>query len=62
MPYPLGVADTQQHIFAVAGVLAAFGQSIREAVNTAAAIGDTDKADILTEISRGFDQQLWFVE
>lgn len=62
VPYPLGVADTQQHIFAVAGALAAFGQSVREAVNTATTIGDADTADILTEISRGIDQQLWFVE
>jgi starvation-inducible DNA-binding protein len=62
VPYPLGVADGQQHIFAVAGALAAFGQSVREAVNTATSIGDVDTSDILTEISRGIDQQLWFVE
>ncbi len=62
VPYPLGVADGQQHIFAVAGALAAFGQSVREAVKTAATIDDADTADILTEISRGIDQQLWFVE
>jgi starvation-inducible DNA-binding protein len=62
VPYPLGVADGQQHIFAVAGALAAFGQSVREAVNTATSVGDVDTSDILTEISRGIDQQLWFVE
>jgi starvation-inducible DNA-binding protein len=62
VPYALGVADSQQHIFAVAGALASFGQSVREAVGAATAIGDADTADILTEISRGIDQQLWFVE
>jgi starvation-inducible DNA-binding protein len=62
VPYPIGVADGQQHIFAVAGALASFGQSAREAVKAAAKIDDADTADILTEISRGIDQQLWFVE
>ena len=60
--YPLGVADEQQHIFAVAGALAAFGQSVREASGLATTFGDADTADLFTEISRGIDQQLWFVE
>jgi starvation-inducible DNA-binding protein len=62
VPYPLGVADEQQHIFAVAGTLAAFGQSVRDAIDLAAGFGDADTADLFTEISRGIDQQLWFVE
>lgn len=62
VPYPLGVADAQKHIFAVAGALAAFGQSVRKAVDTVAEIGDADTADLLTSVSRGIDQQLWFVE
>jgi starvation-inducible DNA-binding protein len=62
IPYPLGIADEQQHVFAVSGTLAAFGQSIQEAVGQAANFGDTNTADLLTEISRGIDQQLWFVE
>ncbi len=62
VPYPLGIADAQKHIFAVAGALAAFGQSVREAVDTVAENGDTDTADLFTGISRGIDQQLWFVE
>ena len=32
VPYPLGVADAQEHVFAVSGTLAAFGQSAREAM------------------------------
>jgi starvation-inducible DNA-binding protein len=62
VPYPLGVADEHQHLFAVSGTLAAFGQSVRDAVEKATAFGDTDTADLLTQISRGIDQQLWFVE
>ena len=52
----------REHVFAVAGALAAFGQSTREAVTKATDFGDADTADLFTEISRGIDQQLWFVE
>lgn len=62
VPYPLGVADEHQHLFAVSGTLAAFGQSVRDAVEKSTEFGDTDTADLLTQISRGIDQQLWFVE
>lgn len=62
LPYPLDVADEQKHIFAVSAVLAAFGQSVREASTKVSAFGDADTADLLTEISRGIDKQLWFVE
>jgi starvation-inducible DNA-binding protein len=62
VPYPHGIGDEEQHVFAVAGALAAFGQSAREAVAAAADFGDADTADLFTEISRGVDKQLWFVE
>lgn len=62
VPYGLGIADEAKHVFAVAAALAAFGQSIREAVGTSTTLGDTTTADLYTEIGRGIDQQLWFVE
>ena len=62
VPYSLGVADEQQHAFAVSGTLAAFGQAARDASDLAADFGDVSTADLFTEISRGIDQQLWFVE
>jgi len=62
VPYPLSVADEQQHLSAVSGTLAEFGQSVREATGQATKFGDADTADLFTEISRGVDQQLWFVE
>ena len=62
VPYPHGIADGHLHIFAVAGSLAAFGQSVREASKHATDFGDVDTADLFTEISRGIDLQLWFVE
>jgi starvation-inducible DNA-binding protein len=62
VPYPLGVADEAKHVFAVSATLAAFGQLIHEAISASTTSGDTTTADLFTEISRGVDQQLWFVE
>jgi starvation-inducible DNA-binding protein len=62
VPYPLHIADENKHIFAVAGALAAFGQSVRDASQRCTGFGDLDTADMFTEISRGIDQQLWLVE
>ncbi len=60
--YPVGVADEQQHVFAVAGAIAAFGQSLRESCTNASVTGDADTADLFTQASRAMDQQLWLVE
>lgn len=60
--YPLGIDDEPMHIFAVAGALAALGQSIQEGITKAAKMGDATAADVLTEISPGIDKKLWFVE
>lgn len=62
LPKALGIADVEQHAFAAAGSLAAFGESVREAIGQVTTFGDLATADLLTEISRGVDQQLWFVE
>ena len=62
IPYDLGIADENSHVFAVSAALAAFGQSARDAIGLATHSGDVTTADLFTEISRGIDQQLWFVE
>jgi starvation-inducible DNA-binding protein len=62
VPYALGIAAEKEHIFTLSAALAAFGQSARQAVGEAAAYGDADTADLFTEVSRGIDHQLWFVE
>jgi starvation-inducible DNA-binding protein len=62
IPYPLGVADEMKHLFAVSGALAAFGGSVIEAIAKSTEIEDATTADLFTEISRGIDQQLYFVE
>ncbi|MBC7735738.1 MAG: DNA starvation/stationary phase protection protein Dps [Candidatus Saccharibacteria bacterium] len=62
LPYELGVADEEKHVFAVDAALAAFDQQMREAAGLSTTQGDATTADLFTEISRGIDQQLWFVE
>lgn len=62
VPYAIDIADEQEHVFAVSGALAAFGQSVREASDLAADFGDASTADLFTQISRGIDHQLWLVE
>ncbi len=62
IPYEHGLGDGQLHGFALAGSLAAFGESARAAIVHATDMGDAGTADLFTEISRDIDQQLWLVE
>lgn len=62
VPYDLGVADGAQHVFAVAGSLAAFGESSRATIGIATTQGDLETADLFTEVARGIARQLWLVE
>ncbi len=50
------------HVKAVADALAGFGKSVRKGIDQADTLGDKDTADLFTEISRGVDKSLWFVE
>jgi starvation-inducible DNA-binding protein len=60
--YAAGAVDGRSHVEALSSVLAAFGTSARHAIDTANELGDLDTADLFTEISRGIDKWLWFVE
>ena len=59
--YPL-VTDGEAHVDALSSALARFGGGVRKAIDQAEELGDADTTDILTEISRGTDKWLWFVE
>ena len=59
--YPAAV-DGRSHVQALSSALAAFGQSARKAIDESNTLGDLDTADIFTEVSRGIDKWLWFVE
>jgi starvation-inducible DNA-binding protein len=60
--YPLTIADGLAHVEAVAMALSTFGHEARNTIDEADGLGDADTADIFTEISRGIDKRLWFVE
>src|SRR6201987_3604965 len=60
--YPANISDGRSHVEALSSVLAAFGKSARKAIDQANEFGDLDTADLFTEVSRGIDKWLWFVE
>lgn len=60
--YPLDIADGYNHVEAVARALSTFGRVVRMAIDEADKLGDADTADLFTEVSRGVDKWLWFVE
>ncbi|HKN07586.1 MAG TPA: DNA starvation/stationary phase protection protein Dps [Thermoplasmata archaeon] len=59
--YPT-VKNGRRHVEAVTTALASFGKGVRTAIDQSDGLGDKDTADIFTEISRGVDKWLWFVE
>ena len=60
--YPLNAADGHSHVEALSTALAAFAKSARQAIDQANELRDLDTADLFTEVSRGVDKWLWFVE
>jgi starvation-inducible DNA-binding protein len=60
--YPLDIASDREHAEALSSALAAFGGRVRSAIDEAGELHDADTADIFTEVSRGTDKWLWFVE
>jgi starvation-inducible DNA-binding protein len=60
--YPPDLTTGEQHVDALSTALAAFGRTARERVEEADRADDPATADILTEIARGTDKWLWFVE
>ncbi len=60
--YPLTIADGPHHVEALSRSLAYFASVIRQGIDRSDEMGDKGTADIFTEISRGIDKDLWFVE
>jgi starvation-inducible DNA-binding protein len=60
--YPLTISDGMAHVHAVAKALSTFGREARTAITEAEKLKDADTADLFTEVSRGIDKWLWFVE
>jgi len=60
--YPLQIASGRDHVDAVSSALATFGKAVRAAIDASDELKDKDTADLFTEVSRGTDKWLWFVE
>ena len=60
--YPLGLSTGAEHVAALSDALAMFGRTVRLGIEEMNELEDAGSADILTEISRGVDKWLWFVE
>ncbi len=60
--YPLNTSSGKKHVAALSDALATFGANTRAAIDHANKAGDVETADLFTEISRGVDKLLWFVE
>jgi starvation-inducible DNA-binding protein len=60
--YPLDISSGKKHVAELAHAIAFFGEGIRKAIPLCSQLNDVDSADIFTQISRGADMNLWFVE
>jgi starvation-inducible DNA-binding protein len=62
LDYPLTISAGHEHVAALSDVLAQFGRETRIGIEEMNELEDAVSADILTEICRGVDKWLWFVE
>jgi starvation-inducible DNA-binding protein len=60
--YPLSITAGKDHLAYLSTQLAAFGKSLRAAIEDTDQAGDADTADLFTGISREADKYLWFLE
>ncbi len=60
--YSLSISDGRDHVEAFSSALSSFGTTIRKSIDLASEAGDQGTADLFTEVSRGIDKLLWFVE
>ena len=60
--YPLALGNGEEHVAALSDSLSQFGRTVRMGIEEMSELEDADSADILTEVSRGIDKWLWFVE
>ena len=60
--FPTDITDSLDYVKAVADRWGVYANSVREGIDVADQAGDADTADLLTEISRQADMNLWFQE
>jgi starvation-inducible DNA-binding protein len=60
--YDLNAVSGEEHLKALSKNLAKYGNLIRKAIDDSDDMGDQGTADLFTEIVRGADQDLYFLE
>ena len=60
--YPVVLTKGSEHVAALSDALAGFGRAVRIGIDEMNDLKDAASADVLTEITRGIDKWLWFVE
>ena len=60
--YPMGISEGPAHVEAVARALSTFAHEVRNMIDEADELDDAVTADLFTEVARGADKWLWFVE
>jgi len=61
-PYPTDIYKVADHLAALIERYAACANAMRKNIEDTDDAGDPDTADLFTEVSRGLDKQLWFLE
>jgi starvation-inducible DNA-binding protein len=61
-PYPIDIYAIPDHLAALIERYGTAANNVRESIDQADEAGDADTADIFTEVSRGLDKSLWFLE
>lgn len=60
--YPLDFSSSAKHVAQIAHALAFFSEGLRDSLADCERLEDPATADILTQVARGVDVNLWFVE
>jgi starvation-inducible DNA-binding protein len=60
--YKPDIHDSMEIVAMLADRYASLAETTREAIDTAENMGDMSTSDLFTEISRGLDMRLWFLE
>ncbi|NNE97473.1 MAG: DNA starvation/stationary phase protection protein Dps [Pyrinomonadaceae bacterium] len=60
--YPMEITDGRDHVDALSTALSEFARATRANIDDSDEAGDAVTADLFTEVARGTDKLLWFVE